>query len=181
MIARPLLRFLRRIARDRRALGAVEFAMTAPFMILLYIGGAQLMDAISAYRKVVLADRTLADVTTQYVTITPMQVQMILDGARQVMTPYSTTDTTMVVTQIAFDDKGQASIDWSKSNDGTQISIDKIDIPPDIVVPDTYVVLSQIIFHYKPPLAATLIGPLTFTDHIYMNPRRSNSVAMQAS
>lgn len=178
MIGDRLIRFLRRIARDRCALGAVEFAMTAPFMILLYIGGAQLMDAISAYRKVVLADRTLADVTTQYVTITPAQVQAILDGARQVMTPYSTTGTTMIITQIAFDDKGQAKIDWSKSNDGTQISIDKIDIPPDIVVANTYIVLSQITFRYRPRLAAKLVGPITFTDHIYMNPRRSNSVAM---
>src|SRR3546814_13334813 len=47
-----LIRFAHRLAREKRALGAVEFAMTAPFLILLYVGGFQLMDAISAYRKV---------------------------------------------------------------------------------------------------------------------------------
>src|SRR3546814_20061806 len=46
-----LIRFAHRLARETRALGAVEFAMTAPFLILLYVGGFQLMDAISAYRQ----------------------------------------------------------------------------------------------------------------------------------
>lgn len=177
MIGAALLTRLRGLARDRRALGAVEFAMAAPFMILLYIGGAQLMDAISAYRKVVLSDRTLADVTTQYVTITQAEVDTIIDGARQVMSPYPTDDTTMIVTQIKFDDKGNPSIDWSRSNDGTVMKASDLNVPTNIAVPDTYIVLSQITYHYKPRVAATLIGPITFTDHIYMNPRRSNSVA----
>src|SRR3546814_2534064 len=54
-----LIRFAHRLARETRALGAVEFAMTAPFLILLYVGGFQLMDAISAYRKVTVTTRSL--------------------------------------------------------------------------------------------------------------------------
>jgi len=173
---RSALSWTRRIARDRRALGAIEFALTAPFMILLYLGGAQLMDAISVYRKVVLADRTLSDVTTQYVSITSGQIDTILSGAKQVMTPYSTANTTMIITQIYINKKGKTKVDWTKSNDGTTIKAKDLDVPTEIAQPDTYIVLSQITYRYQPRIAASLIGPITFTDHIYMNPRRSNSV-----
>lgn len=172
---------LRTLLRDRRALGAVEFAMAAPFMILLYVGGAQLMDAISAYRKVVITDRTLADLTTQNVTITPAQADSYLNGARQVMTPYSTADATLIITQIKINDKGVASIDWSRSNDGTQILTSDLHVPTAIAVPNTYIVLSQITFRYRPKIAGSLIGPITFTDHIFMNPRRSNAIPMMTS
>lgn len=182
MIGRTFFVLVRGLRKDRRALAAVEFAMAAPVMILLYIGGTQLMDAISAYRKVVLADHTLADVTTQYVTITPAQVQTIITGARQVMTPYSSDGTTMTVTQIAFNDKGEPKVDWYQSNDPTvKVETDDLDVPTAIAVPNTYVILSQITFRYQPQIAAKLIGPITFSDHMYMNPRRSNNVAMQAS
>jgi len=176
MTGRRLFAGLSRFARDRRALGAVEFALTAPFMILLYLGGAQLMDAISVYRKVVLADRTLSDVTTQYVSISSAQIGTILDGAKQVMTPYTTANMTMVVTQIYIDKDGKTNISWTKSNDGTTIKAADLDVPTDIAQPDTYIVLSQITYRYQPRIAASLIGPITFSDHIYMNPRRSNSV-----
>src|SRR3546814_13922454 len=65
-----LIRFAHRLARETRALGAVEFAMTAPFLILLYVGGFQLMDAISAYRKVTDTTRSLADLTSRQETMT---------------------------------------------------------------------------------------------------------------
>lgn len=177
-------RFLRRIAalrRDRRAIGAVEFALAAPFMVLLYIGGFQLMDAISAYRKVVITDRALADLTTQNVTITPAQADSILNGARQVMTPYSTANATLIITQIKFDENGVPSIDWSRSNDGTEIYPTDLNVPGDIAVPNSYVVLSQIIYRYRPSVGGNLIGPITFSDHIFMNPRRSNAIPMLTS
>jgi Flp pilus assembly protein TadG len=171
-----LLSTIRAFLRDRRALGAVEFALTAPFLILLYIGGFQLMDAISANRKVAITDRTLADLTTQYTSLTAADADSILSAARQVMTPYSTADATLIITQVAINKKGKATVDWSRSNDGSTIKNKNLDVPASIAVPNSYIILSQITFHYVPKIGGSLIGPLTFTDHIFMNPRRSNSI-----
>src|SRR3546814_4971534 len=84
-----LIRFAHRLARETRALGAVEFAMTAPFLILLYVGGFQLMDAISAYRKVTVTTRSLADLTSRQETMTDAKAIEFMNAARQVMAPYS--------------------------------------------------------------------------------------------
>ena len=178
--------FASRLARNVRALGAVEFALTAPFMILLYIGSYQLMDAISAYRKVTVTARALADLATQNEMATPTNVQDILNGARQVMTPYSTAGTSLVIAQIAVDHNGTPSINWVCVNGQTPLcstssstlKISDVALPPDLKVPDSFTIYSQIVFPYRPSIAKSMVGPLNFQDHIFMKPRRSPSVCL---
>jgi Flp pilus assembly protein TadG len=182
-------RFARRLTRSTRALGAVEFALTAPFLILMYVGSYQLMDAISAYRKVTITARSLADLATQNETTTQDQMQATLNAARQVMTPYSTTDSSLAIAQIAIDHDGNASLVWVCVNtdspvcstSSSALKLSDIVIPTDLKNPDTYLIYSRIIFYYKPTVAGTLIGPLTFSDGIFMNPRRSPSVCLNTS
>jgi len=184
-----LYRLFGRLARSTRALGAVEFALTAPFLILLYIGSYQLMDAISAYRKVTVTARTLADLATQNETTTPDQMQAILDGARQVMTPYSTIGASLTIAQIAIDHTGVPTITWVCMNSESPVcsasnpalTISDVAIPENLKNPDTYLIYSQIVFNYEPAVAGSMIGPLTFSDHIFMNPRRSPSVCLKTS
>lgn len=182
-------RFARRLMRSSRALGAVEFALTAPFLILMYVGSYQLMDAISAYRKVTITARSLADLATQNETTTQDDMQAILNAARQVMTPYSTADASLAIAQIAIDHDGNASLIWACANTDSPVcstsdstlKLSDITIPTDLKNPDTYLIYSRIIFHYKPTVASTLIGPLTFSDDIFMNPRRSPSVCLNTT
>lgn len=174
----PIMRRLQRFRKDARGLGAVEFAMAAPFLILLYVGSFQLMDAISCYRKVSITTHTLADLITRQSTTTPADVDQTLQAARQVMTPYSTANATLVITEVHIDHDGNQGIVWSRSNDGTTVSNSDLDVPSSIAVPDTYLILSHIIYRYQPPVAGKLIGPLTFQDHIYMNPRISDSICL---
>jgi len=179
-------RLIGRLSISTRALGAVEFALVAPFLILIYIGGYQLMDAISAYRKVTVTARSLADLATQNEQINPDNATSILGAARQVMTPYSTLGSTLMIAEIAIDDDGAASITWicSNQNEPTcaasdpKINVNDIDVPKDLLVPDTSIIFSNVLFHYTPVVGGSLIGPLNFSDHIFMNPRRSPSVCL---
>jgi Flp pilus assembly protein TadG len=175
-----------RLVRSTRAVGAVEFALTAPFLILLYVGSYQLMDAISAYRKVTITARSLTDLSTQNETITPAQVVEIFKGSRQVMTPYSTADASLIVAEIAVDHSGTPSITWVCVNGGSpvcststpKLKITDVNLPANLKIPDSFTLYSQIVFQYTPAVAGSLIGPLKFSDHIFMNPRRSPSVCL---
>ena len=188
-----MIRRLLRLARERRGVGAVEFAVAAPFLILLYVGGYQLMDAISAYRKVTTATRTMADLTTRQVKVTRDQVESIIDASKQVMSPYSTTGAVLRITQITFDDKGKPDVDWSVSSGGKAMGKkdldrsngkgkggkkkkNKIKIPDEISIPGTFVIYSELTYPYNPVVGDGLVGPITFSDQLFMNPRRSNEV-----
>ncbi|TPG43313.1 pilus assembly protein [Sphingomonas koreensis] len=171
--------FVKNLARDRRALGAVEFAMTAPFLILLYIGGYQLMDAISAYRKVTITTRTLADLITRTpatTPLTPSNVQTILDASRQIMMPFSVGNATLRITAINIDENKKATVAWSKASDGNVNSGSNLAVPTKLKVANTSVIFSEATYHYTPVVGGKLVGPLVFKDQIYMNPRNASSI-----
>jgi Flp pilus assembly protein TadG len=175
---RIIARLAGRLWSDARGLGAVEFAITAPFLILLYVGSFQLMDVISCYRKVSITTHTLADLITRQSKTTPDEVDQTLQAARQVMTPYSTANATLIITEVHIDHSGVQHVVWSRSNDGTDVTNADLDVPESIKIPDTYLILSQIIYRYEPAVAGSLIGAMTFRDHIYMNPRISDSICL---
>ena len=61
--------YMRRFARDREGVSAIEFAILLPFMLTLYIGGVELGNGLAIQFKSTLAARTVADLASQYVSI----------------------------------------------------------------------------------------------------------------
>lgn len=171
-------RLIQRLRHDRRGLGVVEFALAAPFLILLYVGSYQLMDAISCYRKVAIADHALADLTTRQKVLTPDQADTILKAAKRVMFPYSAATATLVITEIYIDAEGSPQVKWYRASDGTIVKDSDLDVPSSIATPNSHLILTEIVYHYKPVIGAKLLGPLTFKDHIYMSPRISDDICL---
>src|SRR6202158_5025102 len=60
-----ILRHSRRLFAETRATAAVEFAALLPFMLLLYIGGVEISQGVSADRKVTMTSRTVADLASR--------------------------------------------------------------------------------------------------------------------
>ena len=51
--------------RDRRGVAAIEMALIAPVLVLLYFGTVDLANWYMAHRRLVIAGSTIADITTQ--------------------------------------------------------------------------------------------------------------------
>ncbi len=177
---------VRRLARDRRGVGALEFAIIAPVMLLLYLGGVQLMDAASAYRKVAISVRSLADLSTQNEQVTPAEVIAILNGARQVMTPYSTANSSMSIVAIDINATGNPSITWvcvkaeaaSCGPSYAGLNVSTVPIPAALRVPNTTLLYSSLTLRYVPVAGGSIIGTIPMKDYLFMSPRRSPSVCL---
>ena len=111
-----------RLARDTRAVSATEFAIVLPFLVAMYLGGYQLSDAISAYRKVTTTTRTVADLTSQFSSISDAELDTVLAASQQVMTPYKVANAELTVSQIVVDDKGVVTVDWSRGLNTTALT-----------------------------------------------------------
>lgn len=180
MTARPLLRRLFTLHHHSTGMAAVEFAMAAPFLILLFLGTFQLMDAVGTKRKIVIATRAIADLTTQYTSISSSEATSLLSSATQIMMPYDASPGTYTVSQIYVDAAGKATISWSKARNGTaRAAGSTVTVPSGIAQKDSYVILAESTYPYTPPLGKGLLPSITLTDAIYMYPRRSNSVDIQ--
>lgn len=168
-----------RLTRDERGMALIEFAFVLPFLVLLFVGGFQLMDAISAYRKVGSTVRALADLTTQNTTITPPDADTYLSASQQIMAPYSPASATLRISQIQVDANGKATIAWSRSsNNGSKLTAGSnfSTLPETLKQPNRYYIYSEIYYTYTPRVASGLIGTIPFSQTIFMSPRNSEFI-----
>lgn len=167
------------IVADRRGIALIEFAFVLPFMFLLFIGGFQLLDAISAYRKVTATVRTLADLTTRNTSINDTQADEILNASQQVMTPYSPQNATLRISQVQVKPDGTAVVNWSYAENGTKRADNSTFTAPATLIgtEQRYYIYSEITYTYTPKIATSLIGTIPLTQTIFMSPRNSEFVA----
>jgi Flp pilus assembly protein TadG len=168
---------LARFKRDERGLAFVEFACVLPVLLLMYLAGYQLSDALSCNRKVTITARAVADLTTQNATLSQTQINTILSASTQIMAPYKASNALVRVTEFTTDANGNTTVYWSHdSSGGGRTPGSSFILPPNIKVASTFIVLSEVTYSYKPAVTFGIVGPMTLSDKIYMNPRVSKSV-----
>ena len=178
-------RFRRRFARhgnfvaDQRGISAVEFALILPVMVLIYLGGFELMQALSLNRLVALTASTVTNVTSQYTTISAsQQMPDILDASAQVLTPYSSSNATVVVSCISISAAGVATIAWSRSlPSGAARTVGAtVTIPAALNTPGGFLVFGETTYVYTPMLDYLHLGTFNLYSSLYMLPRASTTI-----
>ena len=165
------------LRRDERGVALVEFACVLPVLLLMYLAGYQLTDALSCNRKVTITARAVADLTSQNASLSNDQVTSILNAASKVLIPYKVSNALVRVTELTTDDKGNTTVTWSHDNKGGgRTPKTSFTLPPAIKVANTSVILSEVTYSYTPSVTFGIVQPMTLADAIYMNPRVSNTV-----
>lgn len=168
---------MRRLLQDRRGVSVTEFAICLPFLVLLYVGGYQLSDAASAYRKVTVATRTVADLTSQYTSVSNTDLDTILNASTQVLAPYKISAAKLTVTQVHIDASGTSTVDWSRGKNVSGLTQgDPFALPASVKIPNSYVIVAGIDYTYIPVAASSMIGTIPMHDQIIMGPRASTQV-----
>jgi Flp pilus assembly protein TadG len=182
MMQLRLQRVLRRFARDRKGVSAVEFALLLPLMMTLYIGGAEVSQAVSVSRKATLVARTVADLSSQSSGITAANMTNILDASAAVVSPFDASRLQVTVSQVKIDANNNATISWSVTRNGTARTVgETVTLPAGLVVANTYLIWSEVDYNYQPAIGYVITGNLHLTDKMYMRPRLSTSVTYPAT
>src|ERR1700675_4911043 len=167
--AARLGRRLARFVNDRGGVAAVEFAMLLPMMMTLYLGSVEVSQGVATNRKVTLTAHALADLATQYTDITNADMSNILNAGSAILAPYSPAKLQEVVSELAINAQGVASVVWSDTLNGTARSVGPVfNVRSSLAVPNSYLVLSEVQYSYNPTYGYVLTGTLTLTDQIYM-------------
>ncbi len=172
MLKKSILGWMTRLARDKRGVSAVEFALIAPVLIGLYFGTAEVANGVGADRKVSLIAAALANLSAQATSISTSDMGNILDASGAIITPYDATKLKMTVTCISISATKVASVKWSVTRNGTANS-GNITIPTALAVASTTLIFAQASYAYTPTVGQTITGTLTLSDQMYMSPRIS--------
>jgi len=165
-----LLGHIARIARDRRGVSAVEFALLAPLMVGLYLGCAEISDGVGADRKVSLATAAVANLAAQVTTISSNDMNNILDASSSVIYPYAASKLKITLSCLNIDANKNVRVKWSVTRNGTALT-GSVTLDAALLVPNTQLIYSQVSYDYKPTIGYTITGTLTLSDKMYMMPR----------
>jgi Flp pilus assembly protein TadG len=170
------------LARDDRGVSAVEFAMMLPLMLTLYLGAVELSQGVGADRKVTLTARTVADLVSQTASINNADMTNSLNAAAAVMAPYPISNLKVTVSSVQIDSSGKATIVWSDTlNGAARAANSSVTLPTALVVPNTWLIWSEVQYSYKPTIGYVVSGTLTLKDQSFMTPRLSADVKRTTS
>jgi Flp pilus assembly protein TadG len=176
--ARRLADLLVRFAGESRGLAALEFAFLLPVMLTLYLGSYEVTTGVAVQRKVTLTAHALADLSSQFTSIANSDMSNILNASSDIIAPYAAANLQVVVSELAVNAQGVASVVWSDTLNGTALTVGQsVTIPASLAVPNTYLILGQASYSYNPTYGYVMTGTLTLSDQILLAPRQSNSVA----
>jgi Flp pilus assembly protein TadG len=101
----------------------------------------------------------------------------ILGASSAVIAPYSVANLQVTVSEVSIDAKGNATITWSDTLNGTAHSVGQaMTIPASLAVPSTSLILGEVQYNYNPTFGYVLTGTLTLKGQMYMAPRLSSTV-----
>ncbi len=87
-----------------------------------------------------------------------------------------------VVSELAIDAQGNATVVWSDTLNGTARTVGStVTIPSNLAAPNTYLVLGETTYNFTPAYGHAMTGTMPLSDQIYLRPRQSNAVTRSAS
>ncbi len=165
------------LLRDRGGVALTEFAFTFPVLLLLFLGGYQLSDAIACKRKVGLTNRTIVDLGTRSKQVVASDVDLMLAAAVQVMAPYRASQAQVRLTEVYTSPSGATTVVWSRGRNAIPLAKGAtVALPGSLRTNNTYLLMSDITYAYDPRVRFGIVGTRTLTDTLFMSPRNSDSV-----
>lgn len=161
--------------KDRKGLAAVEFALIAPVMILMFYGAVELSSAVDCNARVSRAVSTVADLVAQETMISSSDASNVFLAAGAILVPYPSSGAKIVVSSLVNDATKGIIVSWSEAQNTTERTAPPANIPDGILPVGSSVIYAEITYSFSPAISY-FIGNIQLTNSFYSKPRRSTKV-----
>tara|TARA_R110000824_G_scaffold375374_1_gene566268 strand:- start:134 stop:745 length:612 start_codon:yes stop_codon:yes gene_type:complete len=163
---------------NEQGVSAVEFAIIAPVMVLIYFGCIELSFLMRMDRRVTSTSASLGDLTARLATVTDADMGEMFAAAKVMMQPYDATEANLRITSIVDNGDGVPRVDWSDAYNITAHSQGStISVPAGIIPSPGSVILAEVEYTFKSPFGYVLKTEKTVDDKFYLRPRRVNEIS----
>jgi Flp pilus assembly protein TadG len=168
-----------RFVRQETGIAAVEFSLILPILVVLWIGGVEVTQALSVDRRLNNLASALGDLVARSKVVTYDNVDDIFDIAPGALYPFDTDNLSMRITAVSMDDDGDPSVDWTRTSGSppAQLSLTTI-IPATLRVPETQLIMSEVYKSYTPAVGYVISGSISLEDRMFFVPRLVASVQL---
>lgn len=176
---RRLHEVFRQFRAAKRGVSAIEFALIAPVMILIYFACIELSFMMILDRKVTSSASSLGDLVARAASIDDNEMDDIFEATRMIFQPNPIADARMRVSSL-YDDDGTAKVAWSEGRNFSPYSVDATITVPDGIVPEGgSVIFAEVEYDYDSTLGYFFSTTKTLSDEFYLRPRRTDRVARE--
>lgn len=187
-----LRHLLQKATANAQGVAALEFAMIAPIMMMLFIGSVEFSQAITVDRRVTHSASAMADLVarapSEGLSVTQVDRDMSIIG--QLMAPYDVGALTVEVVSIkAKAVPGNPAavnyvVDWSRDNKGgtpyARNSPAPFGMPQGLLVAGDDTIVGHAFYNYTPLIFRYFIKEaFTLDEKFYLKPRNSACVHLK--
>lgn len=169
-----MITFLRRSASDQRGAAALEFALVFPVLFVLNIVAVEALGAYQAQRNVAHIASAMADITAQNRSVTAAELDDILAASVSMIHPFPNVDVQQRVSSLSANGSGSVSTDWTVKKSYSVSGGPSV--PPGYLSANESVIVTDVVYDYKPTFGLFLPATIRFTRHAYVRPRLSVKV-----
>lgn len=186
---------IRALAGDQRGVAALEFALLAPLMVMIYFGLSELTEGLMASRKTAHVASAIGDLTAQAPGLTPLQIGDIFNVGASLMMPFPTAGNILKqrVTSVTVDANNIPRVDWSQATAGytalAKGSAVTLPLAPKALPTDPdkpfigvgqSVVMAEAHYAFTSPVARYLPATSDMQGQVYLMPRSGVAVPCPA-
>ncbi|GAB5456804.1 MAG: pilus assembly protein [Henriciella sp.] len=171
----------RNLAKSEDGISAVEFALIAPLMAIIYFGCIELSIMMTLDRKVTGATAALGDLTSRASSVNNDELADIIEASRMVMQPNDMAGARIRITSL-YDDDGDAKVAWSDGcNLGAYAVDQEITIPANLIPEDGTLIMAEIEYDYNSNIGYFFSSAKELSDTFYLRPRRVDEITRDRS
>jgi len=178
---------IRRFIHGCEGIAAVEFALTLPVMLALWLGMVELSQLMSASAKTNMAAQSVADLVTRYTTqgySDPSGFADLEKAAATIMAPLATATGNPLVSVVSanFNASGAPTQSWqctSGTMPGSYSPSALLANAPALTTANSNlssVIMVTVIFAYSPTISGGITGPSSFTATAFSTPRLVSAI-----
>lgn len=179
-IARLKSRNGKSLLKDQDGISAIEFALIAPLMILLYFGGVELSFLMEADRRVTTVASTVGDLTSRTVTLSNDEIGDIFLASNQLILPLDPNIAQIRVSSLVSDADGNVTVDWSDGcRRGPRTPGSSVEnLPAGIVPIGGSIILAEVSYNYQSGIQyLPVTKDVNLEDRFFLRPRRTDAIA----
>jgi Flp pilus assembly protein TadG len=180
----PSRRF-ERFARHESGIAAVEFSLILPILVVLWIGGVEVTQALSVDRRLNNLASALGDLSARTKVLSHAEVDNIFDIGPGAMFPFCDTQAecsadglVMRITAVNMDEDGNPEVAWTRMR-GTlpagvpayEVGDDVDEVPETLRAPDSQLIMSEVYYSYTPAVGYVITSTIGLEDQMYFVPR----------
>lgn len=174
----------KRLAKDREGMGAVEFAIIVPILLMVYITSFELTIGLSVAKRATRASGAIADIVTQQTSVNKAYLKTMINAADGIFEPYGTTGLSVKITGISIDASSKPTVAWSWAQDDTRpYAIGAtVSIPSALVVANSFIVRSELtipheLLMFMPSVMPPQIKTVNISREDFFRQRAGTSLA----